>query len=72
MQTTLHIDGANCSVCLNEALDNLGRIYGVSAVHGSTGESCIEVDLEMFSNEIRSSISESTTRHPTHHPRGQI
>ncbi|MBP9051383.1 MAG: iron-sulfur cluster repair di-iron protein [Ilumatobacteraceae bacterium] len=44
MQTTLRIAGANCSICFNEALDGLGRIDGVSAVHGSIGESCIEID----------------------------
>lgn len=44
MHTTLHIDGANCSFCFNEALDDIGRIDGVRAVRGSIGGSCIEVD----------------------------
>ena len=44
MQTTLRVDGANCSFCFNEALDDLGRIDGVRAVHGSIGRSCIEID----------------------------
>jgi regulator of cell morphogenesis and NO signaling len=44
MQTTLHIEGANCSICFNETLDDLGRIAGVTGVHGSIARSCIEVD----------------------------
>lgn len=44
MHTTVHIDGANCSICFNEALDGLGRLAGVTAVHGSIAGSCIEVD----------------------------
>lgn len=44
MRTTLHVEGANCSICFNEALDDLGRIAGVTGVHGSIARSCIEVD----------------------------
>jgi len=44
MRTTLRVEGANCSICFNEALEDLGRIDGVSAVHGSIGGSCIEID----------------------------
>ena len=44
MHTTVHIDGANCSICFDEALDGLGQLAGVTAVHGSIAGSCIEVD----------------------------
>ncbi|MEO6123797.1 MAG: iron-sulfur cluster repair di-iron protein [Ilumatobacteraceae bacterium] len=44
MHTALNIDGANCSICFNEAVDNLGRVDGVRTVQGSIGESCIDVE----------------------------
>jgi hypothetical protein len=44
MQTTLRIDGANCSICFNEALQDLAQIDGVRALQGSIAGSCIEID----------------------------
>ncbi len=44
MQTSLRIDGANCPICFNETLDDLARIDGVHAVHGSLAGPCIEID----------------------------
>jgi copper chaperone CopZ len=44
MHTTLHIDGANCSICFNEALQDLAQIEGVGAVQGSFAGSCIEIE----------------------------
>lgn len=57
MQTSLRIDGANCSNCFNETLDDLAQIEGVRAVHGSFAGPCIEVDHDDVTlDEIFSSI----------------
>lgn len=58
MKTALNVEGANCAMCFNEALEDLGRIDGVWAVHGSIGESCIEIDhddvaLEVLTSSVR-------------------
>jgi hypothetical protein len=44
VQTTLRIEGANCSICFNEALQDLAQIDGVRAVQGSIAGPCIEID----------------------------
>lgn len=44
MQTTLDLNGANCPYCFHDTLARLGRIDGVSNVHGSMGGSCIVID----------------------------
>jgi copper chaperone CopZ len=47
MQTMLRIDGANCSTCFNQAVDDLARLDGVRHVHGSVAGPCIEVDHDV-------------------------
>ncbi len=44
MQTSLHIDGANCPTCFNETLDDLAELDGVREVHGSFAGPCIDVE----------------------------
>ncbi len=60
MQTTLRIDGANCSTCFNETLDDLARLDGVRRVHGSVAGPCIEVDhdvaLEVITDAVRNRL----------------
>lgn len=46
MHTSLRIDGANCPTCFNETIDDLDRLDGVRAVHGSLAGPCIEVDYD--------------------------
>jgi copper chaperone CopZ len=47
METKLRIDGANCSTCFNQTLDDLARLDGVRRVHGSLAGPCIEVDHDV-------------------------
>jgi copper chaperone CopZ len=47
MQTKLRIDGANCSTCFNQTLDDLANLDGVRSVHGSVAGPCIEVDHDV-------------------------
>ena len=58
MQTSLRIEGANCSACLNETLDALTRIDGVRRVQGSFAGACIDIDhgvaIETITGRIRS------------------
>jgi copper chaperone CopZ len=60
MQTSLRIEGANCSACFNEALDDLADLDGVRSVHGSLAGPCIEVDhdaaLETILGTIRNRL----------------
>lgn len=44
MRTELRVDGANCPTCLNELLDHLCQIDGVTSVSSSIGAGCIAVD----------------------------
>lgn len=44
IQTTLRIDGANCSACFNDVLESLRQAAGVRNVKGSISESLIEID----------------------------
>jgi len=46
MQTSLHVDGANCPNCFNETLDALATVDGVLSVHGSLDGPCIEIEHE--------------------------
>ncbi len=46
VQTSLHIDGVNCSACFNETLAALTQLEGVRSVNGSLAGPCIEVDHE--------------------------
>ena len=60
MQTTLRIDGANCSTCFNETLDDLAHLDGVRSVQGSVAGPCIEIDhdvaLEVITGAIRNRL----------------
>ena len=57
MQTSLHIDGANCPTCFNETIEDLAQLDGVHSVHGSFAGPCIEIDhdtaLETIAGAIR-------------------
>lgn len=59
MHTTLRIDGANCSACFNDVLDDLRHAAGVRHVDGSISESWIEIDhnhevgLDVLVNIVR-------------------
>lgn len=44
MKTTFTVKEANCPTCFEVALDALGAIDGVNAVHGSVAGPCIEID----------------------------
>jgi regulator of cell morphogenesis and NO signaling len=52
MQTSLRIDGANCSTCFNETLEALTGIDGVRAVHGSVVGPCIEIDHDGITLDV--------------------
>jgi regulator of cell morphogenesis and NO signaling len=56
MQTMLRIDGANCSTCFNETLEDLARIDGVRSAHGSVAGPCIEVDHDVDIETIAEAI----------------
>ena len=60
MQTSLHIDGANCPTCFNETLEDLARLDGVRHVHGSFSGPCIEIDhdgsLDTITGTIRNRL----------------
>jgi len=57
MQTSLRIEGANCSACFNETLDALTTIDGVRSVQGSFAGPCRDIDhdvaIETFTGTIR-------------------
>lgn len=44
MLTKLQIEGANCSACLNDIVDQLRTVDGVNTVDSSIGDGCIAVD----------------------------
>lgn len=44
MRTTLRIDNANCPNCFNDTVDQLTRLDGVRAVHGSMAVGTIDID----------------------------
>lgn len=62
MHTTLRVEGANCSFCFNDALDELKRTNGVLDVHGSIAGPCIDithddsVDTHQLASVIRSHV----------------
>jgi len=43
VNTTLRVDGANCSLCFNDTLDELRAANGVAGVQGSIFTSLIDV-----------------------------
>lgn len=47
MQTSLRIEGANCSACFNETLDPLTPTDGVLRVQGSFAGPCIDIDHDV-------------------------
>lgn len=62
MQTSLRVEGANCPICFNATLDDLARLDGVRAVHGSIGEPCIQIEhddvvaLDVLAGTIRNRL----------------
>jgi copper chaperone CopZ len=62
MHTTLRIEGANCSFCFNEAVDELQRTKGVTAVVGSIAGPCIDIthdaaiDAETLTAVVRNHV----------------
>jgi len=44
MQTNLRVDGANCPFCLNDVIDHLRRIDGITSVDSSISEGCIAIE----------------------------
>jgi len=52
MQTSLRIDGANCSTCFNETLAALAAVDGIRDVHGSIAGPCIEVDHDDIALDV--------------------
>ncbi len=61
MRTNLRVDGANCPFCLNDVIDHLRTIDGISAVNSSITEGCIAIDHEgldeaEFVDMIRASL----------------
>ncbi len=56
MQTSLRIEGANCSACFNETLDALTPIDGVRSVQGSFAGPCIDIDHDVPIETITGTI----------------
>lgn len=61
MQTNLRVDGANCPFCLNEVIDHLRTIDGITSVDSSISEGCIaiehdDVDVAGLVDTIRTSL----------------
>lgn len=44
MLTELQIEGANCSLCLNDIVDRLRGVEGITSVDSSIAEGCIAID----------------------------
>lgn len=44
MRTTLQVDGANCSLCLNQIVDQLRLLDGINSINTSITAGCIAVD----------------------------
>ena len=61
MRTELRVDGANCPFCLNDVIDQLRQMNGVSSVDSSIIEGCIAIDDDDLDprtlvNVVRSSL----------------
>jgi regulator of cell morphogenesis and NO signaling len=59
--TEIKIAGANCPVCLNDALDQLRSLDGVTSVHSSMTGECIQVvhrhvDLAVLLGTVRATV----------------
>jgi copper chaperone CopZ len=44
MLTKLQLEGANCSLCLNDIIDQLREVEGVNSVTSSIAEGCLAID----------------------------
>ena len=44
MHTNLRVDGANCSFCLNDVVDHLRTVDGITSVESSVSEGCIAIE----------------------------
>ena len=51
MNTQIHLRGANCASCFDTVKDILTGNPGVTAVHGSFSNQCMEVELGTMSVE---------------------
>ena len=61
MHTNLRVDGANCPFCLNDAVDHLRTIDGITSVDSSISDGCIAIehdnlDLAELLGTIRTSL----------------
>ena len=65
MQTNLRVDGANCPFCLNDVIDHLRSVDGITSVDSSISEGCIaiehgDVDVAGLVDMIRTSLHGAT------------
>ena len=44
MHTNLRVDGANCPLCLNDVVNHLRTIDGITSVDSSISDGCIAID----------------------------
>jgi copper chaperone CopZ len=51
MHTNLRIDGANCPFCLNDVIDRLRAIDGVTSVDSSISAGCLAIDHDALDPE---------------------
>jgi len=61
MHTNLRVDGANCPFCLNDVIDHLRTIDGITSVESSISEGCIaiehdDLDVAGLVDTIRNSL----------------
>ena len=47
MQTNLRVDGPNCPFCLNDVIDHLRSVDGITSVDSSISDGCIAIDTLM-------------------------
>lgn len=52
MLTELQVQGANCPICFNEALDDVSSLDGVHSVTGSIEGPCIAVEHDESAIEV--------------------
>lgn len=63
VHTSLRIEGANCSFCFNEAIDEVARTGGVLKVHGSIAGPTIEITHD---NTVDAATLTSIVRNHVH------
>jgi copper chaperone CopZ len=60
MKTDLRVDGANCSLCMNDVVDQLRQIDGVRSVNSSISRGCVAIDHDDLDPETLVSIVRSS------------